>query len=124
MTNKELKDRTQKFALDVIRFIETVPRTKAGDVLGKQLLRAACSVGANYRAACRAQSHTHFISKIGIVEEEADECLFWLELVQKSGMKNGDTVANLIKESNELTAIFTSSRKTARNNKLKNKSQI
>ena len=71
-----------------------------------------------------AQSHTHFISKIGIVEEEADECLFWLELVQKSGMKNGDTVANLIKESNELTAIFTSSRKTARNNKLKNKSQI
>jgi len=124
MTNKELKDRTQKFALDVIRFIETFPRTKAGDVLGKQLLRAACSVGANYRAACRAQSHTHFISKIGIVEEEADECLFWLELVQKSGMKNGDTVANLIKESNELTAIFTSSRKTARNNKLKNKSQI
>ena len=124
MTNKELKDRTQKFALDVIRFIETVPRTKAGDVLGKQLLRAACSVGSNYRAACRAQSHTHFISKIGIVEEEADECLFWLELVQKSGMKNGDTVANLIKESNELTAIFTSSRKTARNNKLKNKSQI
>ena len=124
MTNKELKDRTQKFALDVIRFIETFPRTKAGDVLGKQLLRAACSVGANYRAACRVQSHTHFISKIGIVEEEADECLFWLELVQKSGMKNGDTVANLIKESNELTAIFTSSRKTARNNKLKNKSQI
>lgn len=117
MTNKELKDRTQKFGLDIMNFVELFPKSRAGDVIGRQLLRAAFSVGANYRAACRAQSYSHFISKISIVEEESDECLFWLEMVSKSGMNKSEILNKLMNEANELTAIFTATRKTARSNK-------
>jgi four helix bundle protein len=117
MTNKELKDRTQKFAIDVIKLTEELPKTRSSDVLGKQLLRSACAVGANYRAACRAQSYTHFISKLGIVEEEADESLYWFELIIKSGIAKEDRLNKLMKEANELTAIFTAGRKTSRKNK-------
>ncbi|MGI8597983.1 MAG: four helix bundle protein [Chitinophagaceae bacterium] len=77
----ELKLRTKKFALNIIVLIKQTPSNKISDVLMKQLLRSATSVGANYRAACRARSQSEFISKIGIVEEEADECAFWLELI-------------------------------------------
>ena len=117
MTNKELKDRTQKFSLSVINFVESLPRTRPAETLGKQLLRSACSVGANYRAALRAQSYVHFISKIGTVEEESDESLFWLELLYIAGISSGDQIKSLMKEPDELTAIFTSTRKTARNKK-------
>jgi four helix bundle protein len=122
MTSKELKERTQKFALEIIKFIDSLPKTKSGDVLGKQLLRSACSVGANYRSACRAQSYSHFISKLNIVEEEADESLYWLELIKKSDISKEANINVLMKEADELTAIFTSARKTASFNKFKNKS--
>lgn len=114
MTKDDLIKRTKKFAVDVIKFVEVFPKTTAGYTIGKQLLRSATSVAANYRAALRAQSHAHFISKLAIVEEEADESLFWLELSTEAGLIKSESSANLIKEANELTAIFTASHKTAK----------
>ena len=82
MTEEEFKKRTKRFALRTIRLVETLPRGRAtADVIGRQLLRSSTSVGANYRAACRARSTADIISKLGIVEEEADESLFWMELL-------------------------------------------
>lgn len=115
MNKEDLIKRTKKFAIDVIKMVEIFPRTTAGFTIGKQLIRAATSVAANYRAALRAQSHAHFISKLAIVEEEADESLFWLELSADAELIKSDSSANLIKEANELTAIFTASHKTAKN---------
>jgi four helix bundle protein len=79
MRDGDLQIRTRKFALDVVRFTETLPKTRTADVLGKQLLRCGTSVGANYRAVCRARTTPDFINKLGIVEEEADEAMYWLE---------------------------------------------
>ena len=110
----ELKERTKKFGLSVIELVEGLPRTKAADVLGRQLLRAATSVGANYRAACRARSQADFVSKIGVVEEEADESGYWLELLLEAAIGDGAEVTRLLKVANELTAIFTASGRTAR----------
>ena len=84
--SEELKKRTKAFALRIIKFTEALPRTRAIDVMSKQLLRSATSVAANYRAACRARSQADFISKIGITEEESDETLLWLELLYESGL--------------------------------------
>jgi four helix bundle protein len=92
MDNIELKKRTQKFSLDIIKFIENFPRNLAADTLVKQLIRSACSVGVNYRAALSAQSYIHFISKIGTVEEESDESLFWLELIYLSGINKSEKI--------------------------------
>ena len=114
MDSKELKERTKNFAIRVIKLVEKFPKTNSGFVIGKQLLKSATSIGANYRSACRAQSQAHFISKISVVEEEADETLYWLELAVEAGLVEQEQITNLIKEANELTAIFTSSRKTAR----------
>ena len=114
MDKEELKKRTKKFALDTIKLIEDFPKTKTGDVIGRQLLRSATSVGANYRAACRARSQADFISKLGIVEEESDESLFWLELTTEAGLISKDKTSALMSEADELTAIFTASRKTAK----------
>lgn len=118
MDSEELKKRTKQFALDVIMLVGMFPKNKTGDIIGKQLLKSATSVGANYRSACRAQSRAHFISKISIVEEEADESLYWLELAKESGLISQKDVSNLIKEANELCSIFTASRKTAKNRKV------
>ena len=85
MTPDEMKDRTKKFALRVIRMTEALPRNRVADVLGRQVLRSGTSVGANYRAACRAKSRADFISKMGTVEEECDETIYWLELLVESG---------------------------------------
>lgn len=112
-----LKKRTQKFALEVIFFTKRMENDQASKVLGNQLLRAATSVGANYRAACRARSKADFISKITIVEEEADECCYWLELIDMAGLMKKDEINNLNKEASELTAIFTASGKTAKENR-------
>lgn len=114
MNEEELKRRTKQFALRVIRLVEALPRTRTAAVIGNQLLRAATSVAANYRAACRARSRADFINKLGIVEEEADESLFWLELVVEANLLPAARVQDLIQEANELTAIFTASRKTAK----------
>lgn len=114
MDREKLKERTKKFALRIIKIVDDFPSTSVGYVIGKQLVKSATAIGANYRSACRAQSHAHFISKIGIVEEESDETLYWLELAVESGLIKQEQAASLIKEADELTAIFTTSRKTAK----------
>jgi len=86
MDKIELKRRTQRFAINVIKFIETLPLNKSINVLSNQLLRCSCSVGANYRSACKGKSTADFINKIVIVEEEADESIYWLELMEESGL--------------------------------------
>jgi four helix bundle protein len=113
-----LKDRTKSFALRIIRLVETLPRGKAGDVIGRQLLRSGTSVGANYRAACRAKSNPDFIAKMCTVEEEADESIFWMELLIESRLVAKDMLIDLMKEADEILSIIVSSIKKAR---LKNK---
>jgi four helix bundle protein len=114
MNSAELKQRTKSFALRVIKLIESLPNTKTADVIGRQLLRSATSVGANYRAACRARSNADFISKMGMVEEEADESLYWLELLIGCGLVTEKKLNELMKEGDELLAITITSIKTAR----------
>ncbi len=114
MNVDELKDRTKRFALRVVRLCAALPRNRVTDVLARQLLRAATSVGANYRAACRARSRADFVSKMGIVEEEADESVYWIEMVVESGQVERKRVSELLKEAGELTAIAAAFRKTAR----------
>ncbi|MGQ0827106.1 MAG: four helix bundle protein [Bacteroidota bacterium] len=117
--NNDLKDRTKKFAVAIIRFVRSFPKSDEGYNLGKQLLRSGTSVGANYRSACKAKSTADFINKIVIVEEEADECCYWLELIIEAEIINKIQVESILKEANELTAIFTAAGKTAKENKLK-----
>jgi four helix bundle protein len=117
MNSEELKKRTKKFAVQIIEAVKTFPRTMPGEVVGRQIVRSATSVGANYRSACRARSQVDFISKLGIVEEEADETLYWLELSVESKLMEMTEASPLIKEADELTSIFTASRKTAKKNK-------
>jgi len=114
MNNDELKARTKSFALRVVRLTESLPRKPAADVLGRQLLRSACSVAANYRSACRAKSRADFVSKMGTVEEEADESGLWLELIGESGLLPDAKLAALQGEAGELTAIAVASIRTAR----------
>ena len=116
MTKEELKERTKKFALMIIELVEELPNTLAGRTIGNQIIRSGTSVAANYRAACRARSNADFISKITIVEEECDETLFWLELIVEANLLKKEILRDLIKEADELTAIFTASGKTARQN--------
>jgi len=113
MDARELKGRTKRFALRAIRLVKALPRCAEADVIGKQLLRCACSVGANYRAACRGRSKAEFIAKLGIVEEEADESAFWLELIVESGLMKPNRVKALRQEAEELVAIICASRKSA-----------
>ena len=117
MNAEEMKRRTQAFALRIVKFVEQLPKNQTSAVLGKQLLRCGTSVGANYRAACRAKSQADFISKMGIVEEESDESIYWLELLIASGNVNKETSLDLINEANQLVAIVVSSIRTARVNK-------
>jgi len=120
MDKQELKERTKKFAIKIIDFIENLPKTKTLDIIVKQLLRSSTAIGANYRAACKAQSHSHFIFKIGIVEEETDETIYWLELINElDNINNKSILQDLLKEAKELNAIFTTSSITARKNKSK-----
>jgi len=114
MSPEELKARTKAFALRIIALVDAIPRTQAGQIIGRQLLRSATSVGANYRAACRAQSRAEFAAKISMVVEGADETLYWLELLNESGLITSDRWAQFLREANELVAIAVSSRKTAK----------
>ena len=114
MDTDELKQRTKAFALRIIRLVEALPNTSTARVIGNQLLRAGTSVGANYRAACRARSQAEFISKIGVVEEEADESAYWLELLIEAAVLSPIKVQALLDEANELTAIFAASGRTAK----------
>jgi four helix bundle protein len=117
MKHDNLKDRTKKFALRVIRLVEALPKGKSADVIGKQLLRSGTSVAANYRAACRAKSSADFIAKMGTVEEEADESIFWMELLIESKLVAKGLLLDLMKEADEILAIIVSSIKTARRKK-------
>ena len=114
MDSEELKGRTKKFALAAMELVELLSNNAKGRVVGNQFLRSATSVGANYRAATRARSHAEFISKIGVVEEEADESCYWLELVVEGRLLPSVKVTPLLREAQELTAIFTASGRTAR----------
>jgi len=114
MSNENLKSRTKQFALRVINLVESLPHDMTSSILGWQLLRAGTSVGANYRAACRSKSNADFISKMGTVEEEADESCYWMELLVESGKIKSVKVSNLMREGSELTAIAVSSLNTAR----------
>ena len=114
MSNENLKQRTKQFALEIIKLIEALPSGKTCEVLGRQLLRSATSVGANYRAACRAKSPADFIFKMGIVEEEADESSYWIELMVETGKLNRDRADFLLKECNEFVAITVASIRTAK----------
>ena len=121
MTEKELKIRTKKFAVEVLNFVDKLPSKKSAYIIGNQLGRCASSVAANYRAACSARSHAEFISKPGIVEEEADESTFWLDIVSDTKNATPEIIDPLLKEARELTAIFTASSKTAKQKKKKKK---
>jgi four helix bundle protein len=113
MTEDELKRRTKQFALRVLKLVAALPNTVEGRAIGGQLVRSGMSVGSNYRAACRGRSKAEFISKLGIVEEEADESAYWLEMIIAAGLMKPKRVTPLLQEANELTAIMVSSRKSA-----------
>jgi four helix bundle protein len=117
MDKIELEKRTKRFALKVIALVATVPATKAGAVIEYQLVKAGTSVGANYREANRAESRADFIHKISIVEKEASESCFWLELCDEAHFGNPDKLSWLLAESRELLAIFTSVGKSTKANR-------
>ena len=123
MTADELKARTMKFALRVARLIESLPRTRVGRLVEDQLGRAGTSVGANYRAACKARSRREFIAKMGVVEEEADESSYWLEFIGEYGLLRRPLIEPLLVESQELCRIFARSRITAGQNERRSKDQ-
>jgi four helix bundle protein len=113
----DLKARTKQFALRVIKLVDALPRTIQGRAIANQIIRSATSVAANYRAACRARSRAEFIAKIGIVEEEADETGFWLELIIDSALLTEARIRPLLSEAGELVAIMAASRKSAVGNR-------
>ena len=114
MNPQELKERTKQFALRVMRLVDALPRAAKGNAVAGQLMRSGTSVAANYRAACRSRSRPEFAAKIGVVAEEADESAFWIEFLSDAGIVKKGRVAELLKEAQELTAIFTASRQTAK----------
>jgi four helix bundle protein len=115
MDQPAFKQRTKQLALRTIRVVESLPQTSTAQVIGKQILRSATSVGANYRAACRAKSTADILHKLAIVEEEADETLYWLELLVETELIPEAKLKNLITETNEIVAMIVASIKTIRN---------
>lgn len=114
MNQAGMKDRTKQFSLRIIRLVNALPKTVEGKAISGQLVRSGMSVGANYRAACRSRSKMEFLSKLGTVEEEADESAYWMELIIETGMLNKDKVEPLLREANEITAIVAASKKTVK----------
>jgi len=113
MTETEMKQRTQQFALRIFKLAERFPRTRTGHLIANQIIRSGSSVAANYRALCRAKSRADFINKTSIVEEEADETAFWLEMIQAADLLTNKEIHSLLTEANELSAIIVASRRTA-----------
>src|SRR4051812_30343655 len=114
MNSEELKNRTKKMAVRVVHLVEALPRNRISNVLGHQLLRSGTSVGANYRAVCRAKSRDDFVNKLKIVEEECDESSYWMELLIETGQMKAARLANLMKETEEILSIIVAAVKTAR----------
>ncbi len=117
MTKEDLKNRTKEFALRIIKMTNNLPASKLSQIIEDQIIRSSTSVGANYRAACRAKSTADFINKLKIVEEELDETLYWIELIEDSGLIESKLLQNLKSDGNELLSIIVSSIITARKNK-------
>ncbi|MGH7202759.1 MAG: four helix bundle protein [Planctomycetaceae bacterium] len=115
----DLRWRTKEFALRVIRLVNSLPNTPAARTIGGQLIRAGTSVGSNYRAACRARSSAEFRAKLGIVEEEADESMFWIELLIDAEIMKAELLQDLLDEANSITAMVVSSIWTSRNSSAK-----
>ena len=121
MTERELIERTKQFALRVFRLVGALPETIQGRAVAAQLIRSGTSVAANYRAACRARSKPEFVAKLGVVEEEADESAFWLELIIETGLLNPGKVTPLLAETGEIVAMMASSKKTAAKSQIANR---
>ena len=113
MNEREMIGRTKQFALRIMKLVEALPITVQGRAIGNQIMRSGTSVVANYRAACRARSKVEFVSKLGTVEEEADETAFWLELIIEGGVLSSKQIEPLLSEASELVAITAASKKTA-----------
>ena len=125
MTERELLQRTKQFELRIFKLVGVLPQTIQGRAVAAQLIRSGTSVAANYRAACRARSKPEFVAKLGVVEEEADESAFWLELIIETGLLNPGKVTPLLAEAGEIVAMMASSKKTAAKSQIANrKSQI
>jgi four helix bundle protein len=114
MNEAQFKERTKSVALRVIRLVDSLPRNRSADVIGRQLLRSATSVGANYRAACRAKSRKDMVAKLGLIEEEADESIYWLELIVESALMQKGRLTALLDELNEILSMVVASQKTMR----------
>jgi four helix bundle protein len=114
MNPDQFKQRTKSFAISIMKFAAAPPRTSATQIIARQLVRSGTSVGANYRAACRAKSRADFIAKMGIVEVECDECMYWIELLIESKAVDAAAVQELMHEANEILSIVVSSIRTAR----------
>ena len=113
MSKAELLARTKTFSLRILELVDHLPRTTSGRAIGNQLVRCGTSVGANYRAACRSRSRAEFAAKLGIVAEEADETVYWLELLRDAKLLTEAKLSELLREANELTAIFTAGRRSS-----------
>ena len=116
MTEEELKQRTKNFALRIIKLVNNLPNTIAGKNIGNQLFRSGTSVAANYRAVCRSRSTAEFLAKLNTVIEEADESMFWIEIIIESKIIEKNLLLPLLKEADEIVAIMVASRKSAQKN--------
>ena len=116
-TPEDIRDRTKKFAIRIVRLFRALPRSVEAQVMGKQLLRCGTSFAANYRAVCRSWSKAEFIARIGVVAEEADESVLWLELLEETQTLSSKRLQDIMREARELTAIFSASQKTSRDNR-------
>jgi four helix bundle protein len=112
MNEQEFKQRTKALGLRVIKLVSSLPKNTVSEVIGKQLIRSGTSVGANYRAACRARSTADLIAKLRIVEEEADECLYWMELIVEAKLVDVANLRSIMSETNEILAMTVASIKT------------
>jgi four helix bundle protein len=121
MTERELLEQTKQFALRIFKLVDALPQTIQARAVAVQLIRSGTSVGANYRAACRARSKPEFIAKLGVVEEEADESAFWLELIMETNLLSATKVEPLLSEASEIVAIMASSKKTAAKSQIANR---
>jgi len=121
MTERELLERTKQFALRIFKLVGALPQTIQGRAVASQLIRSGTSVAANYRAACRARSKPEFVAKLGIVEEEADESAFWLELIIETHLLSATKVRPLLIEAGEIVAMMASSKKTAAKSQIANR---
>jgi four helix bundle protein len=120
VTKAELLTRTKAFALRILKLVDDLPRTTSGRAIGNQLVRSGTSVGANYRAACRSRSRAEFAAKLGVVAEEADETVYWLELLRDANLLSDGKLSDLFREANELTAMFTAGRRSSSRNQASN----